>query len=208
MLTLIFIIIFILIAVCCWFSGLWSNILTLINLLMAGLIATNFFEPVTDKLETYAGQFTYILDFPVIWALFVIAFIALRLTTECLSRVRVRFNVWVEMAGRSILSLWVAAVFVSFAMFTLHVSPLPADVIQASPQSSTLIGMSPDYGWLAFAQSRSRGALSRGHFSGDLHPDDANKNVQAFDPLGDFPYKYHDRRTQFSQQVDIQVSPN
>ncbi len=204
MLTLSFLLVFLLIVAACWFLGLWSNILILINLLLAGTIATNFYEPVADKVEQNAGEFTYLIDFIVIWILFVVSFVGLRLASDMFSRVKVNFNIWVEMVGRSILSIWVAWVFICFSFFTLHMAPLPPNAVQASPEAGTFLGMSPDSVWLAYAQSRSRGALSRGHFTGSAHPDDGN--TQTFDPQSDHVFKYQSRRARFSQLDDFRVS--
>jgi hypothetical protein len=47
-------------------------------------------------------------------------------------------------------------------------------------------------------QMQSRGALARGNFSGQIHPNDQGKIVETFDPYSEFPIKYHDRRVKFS----------
>mgnify|MGYP000888352226 CR=1 FL=1 len=35
--------------------------------------------------------------------------------------------------------------------------------------------------------------------TGEVHPDDQSLNVQAFDPLGEFPYKYAFRRKKYQE---------
>jgi hypothetical protein len=75
-----------------------------------------------------------------------------------------------------------------------------------SPQAGSFMGMAPERMWLGFAHSRSRGALSRGNFSGETHPEDENLNVEAFDPRGEFPIKYHDRRVKYENETVMQVS--
>src|SRR6185295_12831727 len=83
-----------------WFQGLWSAAITLINLLLAMLIATNFWEPVCSLIEGYGGKsLTYLLDFMVLWLLFGASFAILRAITDLLSSERVKFDLPVEMAG-------------------------------------------------------------------------------------------------------------
>ena len=48
-------------------SGLWSNTITLVNVLTAGLLATNYFEPLADFFEGRNSSFTYVWDFLAIW---------------------------------------------------------------------------------------------------------------------------------------------
>jgi hypothetical protein len=183
-----------------WFQGLWSAAITLVNLLLAMLIATNFFEPICTLIEGFGGgSFTYLLDFIVLWVLFAFVFLFLRLFTDMLSKTRVHFDMPVEMAGRSILALWCGWLMVCFVAFSLQFAPLnsPAPLgAFSSPTSTTFLVVSPDRLWLGFMQMVSRGSLARGNFSGQKHPND--KDVEAFDPNSEFPVKYYERRVKYS----------
>ena len=148
MFVLTFILIFLAVGAGCWFSGLWNNVLTLINVIFAGLIATSFFEPLADLLEESMGQYTYWLDMIAVWLLFFVSFGAFRMATELLSQFRVKFNNIVELVGKSILSVWIAWVFVCFSMFTMHLSPVePAAFggsFQGSPTQTNFMGLGPE----------------------------------------------------------------
>ena len=125
MMFLFLFLLFVIVAAALWFQGLWSNAVTLINLLVAMLIATNLWEPICTLIESFgAGSFTYLLDFVVLWFLFVFSFVFLRLITDLLSRTRVKFEMPVEMAGRSILAIWCAWLVVCFTAFSLQMAPL------------------------------------------------------------------------------------
>jgi hypothetical protein len=176
---------------------------------MAMLIATNLFEPVSTLIDGLAPQFTYLLDFTVLWMIFVPTFLFLRIMTHLMSGTRVKFIFPVEMAGRTVLALWCGWLMVCFTAFSLLMAPLNSEAplgAWASPQDGSFMGMAPERMWLAFAHSRSRGALSRGNFSGDAHPEDENLNVEAFDPRGEFPIKYHDRRVKYANETEMQVA--
>lgn len=193
-----------------WFQGLWTNALTVINLLMAGVIATNFHEPVAEVLESFDKSYTYLFDFLAFWFLFAFAFSMLRAFTDALAPAPLKFAEPVEMAGRSVLALWGAWVFVSLVAFSLHMAPLNPTLSPIgaweSPSDSTFMGLNPDQHWLAFMQSRTRGALSRGKFSNaEDHPSDKEINCEVFDPRSEFIFKYHERRAKYEKAEFMRV---
>ncbi len=209
MMTLVLLLVFLATATLIWFQGTWGAALALVNLTIAMLIATNLFEPIASLIDGVEGSFTYLLDFVILWMIFVPTFLFLRMMTHLMSRTRVKFILPVEMAGRTILALWCGWLMVCFTAFSLLMAPLnAANPLGAweSPNSGSFLGMSPERMWLGFAHSRSRGALARGNFSGENHPDDANLNVEAFDPRGEFPIKYHDRRVKYESEAEMRVA--
>jgi len=170
-----------------WFQGLWSAAITLVNLLFAMIIATSFYEPISTAIEGIgaAAQYTYVLDFVVLWLLFGIVYGILRAVTDALSASAVKFDLPVEMAGRSVLALFCGWLMVCFVAFSLQMAPLnSANPLGAwsTPDAKTFGPVSPDRLWLGFMYSRSQGALG------------GNK----FDPNGEFLAKYHDRRVKFA----------
>lgn len=185
MLLLILFIMFVVTAGFIWREGLWGATLTLLNFLFAGMWATNYFEPLASQIDKNVPRLTYFWDFVALWSLFVVVYIILRIITGTISRYRVEFNYWVEMVGRSIVALWMGWLMVSFTLMTLHTAPLPrhafGEKFQKEPFAGDFMGMAPDRKWLAFIQSRSRGALR-------------NWTVAEFDPQGEFIIKYGSRR--------------
>jgi len=171
-----------------WFQGFWNAVVTLVNLILAMLIATNFYEPICTKLEGMSGDlksYTYLLDFVVLWLLFGISYGILRAITDSLSKKAVDFDLPVELAGRSIFALICGWVMVCFVAFTLQMAPLNTENplgAWPTPTAKTFGPFSPDRMWLGFVYSRSRQALS------------GNK----FDDNGDFLVKYHDRRARYA----------
>lgn len=195
MLTPILLLIFLGFVAALWFQGLWSNLLTLINMLLAMMLAFNFFEPVSNLIFNQERSYNYLYDYLVLWGLFAAAFGILRLFTDLASRRRVLFNIWVELVGRSILSVWVAWLFIGFVCATMHTAPLGPHPMgfQETPMSGNFLGMSPGRQWLAFMQSRSRGALSGG-------------GGGEFDPQSEFVLKNFQRRVNFEKESDYRVS--
>ena len=218
MMFLFLFLVFLIVAASCWFHGLWGNAINLVNLLVAMLIATNLYEPICNSFEadgllSFLGlaSFTYLLDFIVLWMLFFVTFTILKLITNMLSRTHVKFDLPVEMAGRSILAIWCGWLFVCFTAFSLHMAPLNSETplgAWSSPNSSTFLFASPDRLWMAVMSAQSRGALARGKFSADhaTHPDDQTANVEAFDPYSEFALKYRERRRAYQAETAMRTA--
>lgn len=209
MMTLFLLLVFLATAGLIWLHGLWGAAITLINMTIAMLIATNLWEPLSDVGESQDASFTFIFDFVVLWLTFFFTFGVLRSITDMLSKTRVKFDLPIEMAGRSILAIWCGWLMVCFVAFSLMMAPLNSETplgAWASPKDGAMI-FSPDRLWLGFVHSRSRGALSRGKIEDgpDPHPDDESLNVEVFDPLAEFPIKYHDRRVKFEDLEQLRV---
>lgn len=206
MVILTVIILLIFIPLTTWWFGLWSNFITLINFFLASLIASSFYENLAVVIAQNMRDYSGLADFLSIWILFAGSFIVLRMFTDVLSKHRVEFDYWTEMIGRSIFSIWIALAFISFTLFTFHMAPLAPDAFQKDTETSTL-GIGPDRMWMAFIQSRSRGALSAGTkgnfcppYTLKRHPDDAETDTRVFDPMAGFIDKFHKHRTKMSKQ--------
>ncbi|HTM56305.1 MAG TPA: hypothetical protein VL175_19905 [Pirellulales bacterium] len=172
-------------------SGMWSNTIALVNVLTAGLLATNYFEPLADYFEGLDSSFTYVWDFVALWVLFGGAMLLLRMATDFMSPLRVKFYVPVEKVGGPFMAIWVSWIIVCFTTMTLHTAPLARNFLggsfQSDPDARMLFGLGPDRVWLGWVHRESRGALSR---LGQLAP---------FDPRGEFIYRYADRRAEFEK---------
>ena len=171
-----------------WNEGFWSNTITLINVVFAAMIATNYFEQGAKVIEDFLASYTYLCDFLSIWAIFFIVFTVLRAFTDTISKVRVRFRMPVEHAGRVVMAVWTGWVMVCFICMTLHLAPLARSPFRGAfaktPEARCFFGLAPDRLWLGFMQSRSRGALSHG----------SDKGKRVFDPHSMFVLRYGQRR--------------
>jgi hypothetical protein len=197
--------IFLIVGASLWFQGLWSAGLSLVNILLAAMIATNVYEPIAAMIEGFDRSFTHLLDFTVLWIVFAVTFGILRLFTDMLSKTRVQFDMPVEMVGRSLLAVWAAFLFVSFTAFSLHMAPLNNPTPLGAWQSpGSGVFFNADRLWLRFMHSRSRGALARGN-SGAEEQYPGDEDVQTFDPHGRFPLKYHERRMKYANAEEMRV---
>jgi hypothetical protein len=166
MLTLLGILLFLIVAGTCWLVGFWSNLISFFCLVVAALTASSFFETVAINLEGNGSSYTYLLDFVSIWLLFFGTFGALRVAGEYFSRFRLKFNVYLEMIGRSVTSLMIAGVFVMFTAFTMHFAPIPDsefndNFTMDSGESSGNMYLGPlDYAWAGILSYQSNWPLS------------------------------------------------
>ena len=214
MLILIAIVMFVLVVASTWWFGLWSNLITLINLFLASLIASSIYQPVATEIANLNDSYRPLYDFIAVWLVFVVAFIVLRGITDLLSAYRLKFDPITELIGRSVLSIWIAGVFVCFSFFTLQMAPLPPSVYGDKPgKPREELGTFPDKLWLAFIQSRSRGALSASKKKGlwpeyqlPSHPDDAGQDKRVFDPYADFLEDMEFNRRLTSKRTNLRIN--
>lgn len=189
-----------------WWLGLWSNLLSLVNFLLAALVASSIYENVAALLANVSPEiktFDYLLEFICVWLIFFLTFGILRGITETLSAYRLQFDKMTELIGRSLLSAWLGFAFLQFTMFTFHLAPIAPSDYAVNPQESVL-GFGPDRMWLSLIQSRSRGALSTTKESTQfgladtydlpVHPDDTELDARVFDPKGQFILRQTKRR--------------
>jgi hypothetical protein len=142
-------------------EGLWSNTITLVNILFSGLVAFGFYSPLVIFLDELAdGEHTYWLDFAVVWALYAATIVICRVATGIASKTRMRFKHPIDPWGGPAMGLLAAWVLAAFALATLHMSPMGkdaysgglihSDVMSASPLTS------PDAAWLRFVERMSK----------------------------------------------------
>jgi hypothetical protein len=175
-------------------NGMWGNGVLLVVVVISALIATNYFEPLANKLQSYDNSYTYLFDFLAIWMLFALSAVILRVFTDKLSKIKVKFRKPFDQIGGIILGAWVGWVMVCFTLFSLHTAPLARNFLQGEfqekPDTRMFFGLAPDRLWLGFAQKSSTGAFSRG---------------QEFDPNGEHILKYAERRARFEKEQNARV---
>lgn len=209
--TLILVIAFFTVAGLIWLVGLGSGFISLVNMLLAALVATAFFEPFADQLEYGTGpsgkQYGYICDFVAIWLLFVGSAIVLRMLTDSLSAVQLRFDFITEMIGRTLIALMAGFLFVCFTHFTLLVAPLPLTGSETTTSFAT-----PHQIWMNLTRGLSRGALAESketRLAPAYHEEHAliqgDSEIREFDPLQTFQAKYQERRSRFSKHTVARV---
>jgi uncharacterized membrane protein required for colicin V production len=139
-------------------EGLWSNTLTLINVIISGLVAFGFYSPLVAYLDedVTSGQHTYWLDFAVIWALYAVTMLVLRTLMAAASKTRLRFKNPIDTYAGPAVGFIAAWVLAAFALATLHTSPMPKNqfggkLVYNDADTASFI-TSPDAAWLRFIE--------------------------------------------------------
>jgi len=145
-------------------EGLWSNTLTLINIIVSGLVAFSFYSPIVAYLdeEATSGQHTYWLDFAIIWALYFATMVVMRTLTGAASKTRMRFKHPIDPVGGPIMGLLAAWVLAAFTLATLHTSPMPKDAFSGKlvyDIGSASFITQPDAQWLKFFEAMSQPSM-------------------------------------------------
>jgi hypothetical protein len=193
-------------------EGIWGNFINLVNVVTAGLLATNFYEPLARLGESYLGSFTFFLDFLSLWGLFALLVIVFRLLTDYISRTKVRFLKSADQIGSPVMAAMVGVVMVCFTAATLHTAPLAKNFLDGGfrPEEPMLMGTAPDRQWLGFVQGISRGAYCRGLSSTEkesgaygTNPNDKNEpKLAVFDRWAEFIPKYAARRASLENYLN------
>jgi len=192
-LSLILLGLFIAVTFALWREGLWSTAIMFLNILVAATFATAWYETlVAFLLKRGLSSYDYLLDFLCLWGLFAVILLALRETSDRVSRTKVRFRKPVEMFGCPVVAAAAAWVVICFTAASLHTTALPRDVIQATPEARMFFGLAPDRRWLQWV----RGSSLSGPFARKDH---------AFDQQADFIVRYATRRKLLEAEQELRV---
>ncbi|GDX97092.1 hypothetical protein LBMAG47_27570 [Planctomycetia bacterium] len=197
--NLILLAVFMVVAFALWRQGAWATMLMLLNILAAATLATAWFETLVAMLEPVFPSYTYLLDFICIWAAFSLTLLVLREVIEKVTPERVKLRKPVELFGTPLLAVIAAWIMVAFTATTLHVAPLPAGMVQPTPDSRMFLGLAPDRKWLQWVRNSSRfGPFGR--------PDHAfDEGVVAEGAGGDFIIRYHERRKRLAAEEALRI---
>jgi hypothetical protein len=192
--NLVLLVVFATVSACLTLGGLWGGIVMLVNVLLAATLATAWYESLAGLIKPWLTSYDYVLDIVCLWGLLAAILAALREITDRVSRTKVRFAPPVERFGAPVAAVLTAWVVVCFTAASLHVAPVPRDVIQPTPEARMLFGLAPDRRWLAWV----RGSTQRGPFARPDH---------AFDPQADFIIRMANRRARLEAEPGLRVRP-
>ncbi len=192
--NLILLAVFVTVSFALWKEGVWGSLVMLCNVLAAASVATAWYEWVVAFLEPRLPSYGYVLDFVAVWGLFCLVLLGLREATDRISRTKVRLRRPVELFGGPLVAALVAWVMTCFTAATLHVAPLPRDLVQPAPDTRMFFGLAPDRKWLAWV----RGATLNGPFA---------VPGSAFDKDADFIIRYAARRKRLEDEPGLRVGP-
>lgn len=166
-------------------EGLWGAALMFFNVLFAGLIAFNSYEPVAGWLAGSLSALSGFADTLSLLLIFVVTLLLLRLTTESLAPMMVRFPGAVYHIGRWAFGLGASALAMAVFLLAFHAAPIHKKMFfGAYPYDyRPPFGMGLDWKWLGFFQY-SAGQIFARNSPENRDPHDEYGNARVFDPRG------------------------
>lgn len=198
MLNVLFVLILLITIALLFREGLWTNILTLFLAVTAGIVATNYFEPLTRLLGEHVQFMDYNWDVVSFGLIFALTFFLLRVVALKISPYRIRFEPRVDRFGGAVVAAWTGWLAICIIAFLMHMAPMSRVYAFGGfdPEQPMFFGFAPDRQWLGFAQK-----LSNGGGWGANSTDDQGNVTSVFDSSGDFALKYATRRKFLEKQV-------
>src|SRR5271155_2321887 len=104
-------------------EGLWGAALMFFNVLFGAMVAFNFYEPLASMIDRTGIGWGF-SDTLCMMGLFCVTVVVLRLTTETIAPVMVRFPVFVFHTGRLLFGIAGAAVTMAVILLAFHAAPI------------------------------------------------------------------------------------
>lgn len=163
-------------------EGLWGAALMFFNVLFSALIALNFYEPVAGLLASNVSQLSGFADTLCLLLIFGITAIILRITTDSVAPVMVRFPMPLYHLGRIVFAVGGGCVTMAILILGLECAPVDQKVLNSiTYQSKPPFGLGLDHRFLAFFQQQSGSVFSR-HGTGYRDPFGQYGDARVFDP--------------------------
>jgi len=173
-----------------WREGLLTACCMFINVVLAGLIAFSFFEPLADELDAmFQGNFlSGYEDWLSLIVLFSLALGMLRLITNSLAYTDLDFPPVMLRGGCVVFGLLTGYLVAGFLLCAIQTLPLPEDFMgfevrtnENQPKALRRL-VPPDRVWLAMMHRAGAGPLS--------WREDQQGRPRTFDPNGNFSLRY------------------
>lgn len=205
MLDLLLIAIVGLVTWCVASDGAWGAAISLLSVIIAGLLAMNFFEVTASFLEQNIAsslEWQHRWDVIALMGLFSAFVFALRTATERILPVDIEIHGLVFDIARWTCGALTGFVTMAFLLTALHTAPLPREFMGFTPEPSKRGGpigqAAPDFKWLGYVHHMTETAFRRGAtgpiFDGPRFPFYQGGETRT---LPSFPIRYASRRARY-----------
>ena len=136
-------------------EGAWGAVHTFLCVLLAALVAMNFFEPLASFLDGIVPAYKNYMDVIALVGLFIGLTFALRMGSEHLTPVYIRLPSTLDQVGKWLFGALTGYLTMAFLLAALHTAPLPREFMGFKPERINYFGMArmaPDRQWLGFVQ--------------------------------------------------------
>jgi hypothetical protein len=179
-------------------EGLFTACTMAINVLVAGLVAFNFWEPLAALLDPMlAGSFLHgYEDAACLILLFALTLGFLRLVTNGLASSRLDFPAWLQSGGGTLFGLLTGYLVSGFLLCTLQTLPWHRNFMffepkyQTGPEHMLRHVLPPDRVWLGLMHRAGAYAFSNGEDAKAGPSDSEYDRSLTFDKYGSFEFRY------------------
>jgi hypothetical protein len=184
-----------------WKQGVFTAFIMCVCVVLAGILAFNFWEPLADQLEPSLRNTPLrgLEDFLSLVGIFVVALGVLRLVANLLGNRTMEYPSWVGPLGGAFFGLVTGYLVSGFLVAALQMLPLDEKPFGFEPEngkeSSDLVRslMPPDLFWLSMMRHASENPFARrAATSADGQAPEFSPT--AFDPKRTFEWRYQNRR--------------
>jgi hypothetical protein len=190
-------------------DGPWGAATTFISVILAGLVAMNFFEPVAAMFPATAEWQTR-ADIIALLGLFALGVTGLRMAAEYLMPTQIELSPLLYDGGRWGFGFLTGYVTAAIILTSLHTAPLPREFLEFKAEENNFFGLggvenAPDRQWLAFTQYTSERIFTTGNvFDRSEFPRYKGKLPEMWST---FPIRYADRRQRYASGVAVAATP-
>lgn len=142
-------------------EGAWGAAITAVCVILGGLMAMNFFEPICDNILGTNYYWQARLDLIVLVGLFGAAVAGLRAGADYLSPTYIAVHRMVHEVGRWGCGALAGYVTMAFLLTALHTAPLGREFLGFKAERGNFFGLFPDRQWLGFTQWSSERVFSK-----------------------------------------------
>ncbi len=176
-------------------EGPWGAAFTLFSVIIAGLVAMNFFEPLANALGNTMGfAWQTKVDIIALLGIFSLIVFLMRMGTDALMPTYVEVHGLLWDIGRWALGAATGYVVMAIALTALHTAPLPREFAGFTPERGNFFNMAPDRQWLAFVQYVSEKSFSAGTGQVFDYSDETTPGTPPGWQFATFPIRYAHRR--------------
>lgn len=134
-------------------EGLWGSALVFFDILFAFLIAFNFYEPLAGLIASNASGVAAWADMFSLGGLFVLSLFVLKLITDNIAPISVRFPPLVYQIGRLVFGLAGSVILVGFVLILFYTAPVHKRMFTTiNYDSNPPFGMGLDHKLLGFVR--------------------------------------------------------
>ena len=176
-------------------EGIWGAAQTFLCVLLAGLMAMNFFEPLANSIRGAVGD-NY-ADIVALLGLFTGLVLALRMGTEQLAPSYIQVIPMLDTVGKWAFGAVTGYLTMAILLTALHTAPLPREFLGFKPEKNNFFSFAPDRQWLGFTQYVSEKPLSKAIFKDKFGNEDVvithafdSRYEKIGDPTKPFPNKF------------------